>query len=127
MAKAILPYVVKKKEELLAVIEYLEGRSSGKEFAEVMNRQVASGKRIGKLRPEGPDFIHGEGLKASRAKGELVRRQRRLTPIPQAIIHQVLHDRLIRRLQFKELSAKYGYTRWILRLIVQDGYQMIPH
>jgi hypothetical protein len=121
MAKAMSPRVVKKRDELIAVIRYLEGHSTGKEFVEVMNTEVASGQRTGKLRTRGPDYTHGEGIIVSRLKAESVRRQKRLTPVPEKLVRQILSDRTLRRLKYDQLSAKYGYTRWVLRRVIRDN------
>jgi hypothetical protein len=56
MANEMLPFVVKKRRELQAAIEYLEGRMSGREFVEIMNEEVRQGQRTGKLRPYGPPY-----------------------------------------------------------------------
>jgi hypothetical protein len=56
MAKRMLPYSVKKKQELEIVIEYLEGRLSGRDFVDVMNEEVRRGQRTGKLRPRAAPY-----------------------------------------------------------------------
>ena len=62
MAKSMLPYVTKKREELITVISYLDGRINGQEFVEVMNEEVKRGQRTGKLRPFGPVYKRKKGV-----------------------------------------------------------------
>jgi hypothetical protein len=120
MAKAMLPYVFKKRTELIAVIDYMEGQSTGQVFVQIMNHQVQIGERTGKIRSEGPRFTSPEGSKASRSLGESIRRNKRLTPVDSRTIDSIFHDRKA-GLLCRELVRKYGYSRWVLRRIIRDG------
>ena len=50
MAKAMTPHTVKKRRELQGVLDYFQDKLTGDEFVQMMNSEVASGQRTGKLR-----------------------------------------------------------------------------
>jgi hypothetical protein len=120
MAKAMLPHVVKKRKELIAVISYMEGNNTGRDFVDAMNRAVKLGERVGKIREGGPDFTHASGVRTSRFVGESRRRSVRTTLVDPGISQAILRDRNLCGYKFEELEAKYGYSRWILRRVIRD-------
>lgn len=64
-AKAMLPHTVKKREELRAVLDYLDGRSTGNDVIKVFNEETKSGRRRGKVREEKVPYHRAEGLRLS--------------------------------------------------------------
>jgi len=121
MARAMIPYTMKKRRELQAVVNYLAGRTTGAEFVREMNRDVRIGERIGKLRKEGPPYTHLDGVKRSRYLAELKRRRKRTTAMSKHEVEQIIRDRMVRGLKFSELSSKYGYSRWVLRRVLRQA------
>ena len=53
MARAMMPHTVKKRRELRAVLDYFQDALTGDEFVQMMNAEVLSGQRTGKLREHG--------------------------------------------------------------------------
>jgi hypothetical protein len=49
-ASAMLPFVFKKREELKAIVDYLESRITGTQFAGVLSDSVRIGNRTGRIR-----------------------------------------------------------------------------
>ena len=64
-ARAMLPYVVKKKEDLRIVIEYLEGKMLGNAAIAMFNDEIRIGRRRGKIREARLPFTRQEGLRLS--------------------------------------------------------------
>jgi hypothetical protein len=120
MAKAMMPHTVKKRRELQAVLDYFEDELTGDEFVQVMNAEVVSGQRTGKLRKQGPHFTHVGGVQESRRIGEAKRRLRRLTPIPQAVIERIVEDRQKQKIGLPDFSRRYGYSVKILRRVISN-------
>jgi len=120
MARALIPHAVKKGRELQAVLSYFRDEITGDQFVNVMNAEVSSGQRTGKLRPNGPRFTHSEGVKASRRMGEAKRRSRRLTPIPQTVVNRILKDWREGNFALAILSRRYGYSPRIVKRVIAD-------
>ncbi|MDA4137427.1 MAG: hypothetical protein OK449_10575 [Thaumarchaeota archaeon] len=121
MAKAMTPHAVKKRRELQGVLDYFQDKLTGDEFVQMMNSEVASGQRTGKLREKGgPNFTHSRGVQESRINGEARRRLRRLTPIPQTVIKEISKEHLIEKIGLGDLSRRYGYSVKILRRVISD-------
>ena len=120
MAKAMMPHTVKKRRELQAVLDYFRDALTGDEFVQVMNAEVISGQRTGKLREPGPTFNHSRGVQESRRIGEAKRRFKRLTPIPKNVSEGILKDWRNERPGLKDLSRRYGYSVKILRRVISD-------
>lgn len=50
MAKMMRPYLFKKREDIDAIIDYLDDKITGTRFAELFNESVSKGNRTGKIR-----------------------------------------------------------------------------
>ena len=61
MATMMLPYLFKKKDEVKAVIDYLDSRITGSNFVEVLNESVRIGNRVGKIRIVDMPYTREEG------------------------------------------------------------------
>jgi len=61
MASMMRPNLYKKKDEVEAVLDYLDNKITGSEFVEVLNESVRIGNRIGKLRTLGMPYTREEG------------------------------------------------------------------
>jgi len=61
MAKNLVRFCTKKREELEAVLDYFSDRITGDEFVSVINELVKKGERTRKMREGGPPFTHEEG------------------------------------------------------------------
>ena len=62
-AKAMLPFCVKKAEDLQIPIDYLEGRLNGNQAIERFNEEVRIGRRSGFIREPTVPYTRMEGLR----------------------------------------------------------------
>ena len=69
MCRSMLPYAVKKRAELQAVLAYLNNQIPGLQFIEIVKGQVRTGQRTGKLRPQGPPFTSRIAAKIGQGNG----------------------------------------------------------
>ncbi|MDV3243597.1 MAG: hypothetical protein LYZ66_00310 [Nitrososphaerales archaeon] len=95
----------KKRDELLAVLEYLTDRITGTEFMERLNRSDELGNRVGKIRHVRIPYTHAEG---SRQRYERSATKRRLLTDEQK--KQIVIDRQLGTMTYRELAAKYGVS-----------------
>ncbi len=95
-----------KRSELLLLLAYYDNKVTGKAVAEVLNYQVSSGARIGKIRQFNIPFTYSQGLReairASVVGGKsLGQRERK----------QLVEDHVRLLLSGKQLALKYGVSR----------------
>jgi hypothetical protein len=126
MASAMIPYAMKKRVELKLAVKYLSDEITGSKFVEGMNIAVRIGERVGKLRAKGPNYTLEEAVRVSRKIAEAKRRAKRTTSIPHSVIRRIIRDRNRLSMKYRELSAKYGYSRWILRRVIRDDNARPP-
>lgn len=65
MAKKLMGYCTKKRDELKTVMDYYFNRITGDEFVERMNEFVSMGERTGKVKEGGPPFTRAQGRELS--------------------------------------------------------------
>ena len=66
MARELVKHSIKKKAELLIVLQYLDGKISGETFVDEMNYFVRIGERTGKIKGPAPPFTHDTGKELAR-------------------------------------------------------------
>jgi hypothetical protein len=119
MAKAMLPYSVKKRRELETALEYLGDKITGDGFVRVMNEKVSSGKRTGKLRISGPPYIRIEGVKQGRKAAYAKGAETRKIELPLEVALRIERDWIEGGLTYLELSKKHGFSKEFLRRTIK--------
>ncbi|MDG6898470.1 MAG: hypothetical protein JRN24_01900 [Nitrososphaerota archaeon] len=128
-AKMALSHRVKKKAELLAVVDYLEGKLTGDELIRLVNREVDIGNKAGKIGPS--------HLPVTRSEGSRLRHMDSLT-LAHAVVDAKIPEEdavAIRRLYeagkypMRKLGRLYGYNFWAVGRILGKSYgpsQRVP-
>jgi len=117
-AKAMLPHVVKKKEDLRIAIDYIEGRITGNEALNLFNNEVRMGRRKGKVRESNLPFTRQEGLRLSRLENAQKARAAYAVNVSSALQEQIKKDHVKGNLGHVRLSRKYGYSVSVIRRIL---------
>jgi hypothetical protein len=117
LAKSLVRFSFKKKEELRGVIDYLENGITGNELIEIFNMAVRSGTRVGIIREVSLPYTRSEGLRLARRLG--ARRSglsRRV--LTEAQVAEIKRRRLESHEPIRKLAREYGVsTNVILRAI----------
>lgn len=111
-ALAMLPRLVKKRDQIQAMIDYVQDRTSGQALVEAFNQATRTGTRSGFLRTIEMPYTHSQGLAHAR---ELVHGGKRVSNI---LTEQVLADVRERRHGGEtlwDISFIYGVSRSAIR------------
>jgi len=117
-AKAMLPYVVKKKEDLQIAIDYIEGRITGNEALNLFNNEVRMGRRKGKIREANLPYKRHEGLRLSKLENARKARAAYAVSVSDAIQKEIRADHWRHKLSFVKLSMKYGCSVSVIRRVL---------
>jgi len=117
-AKAMLPFVVKKREDLRIAIDYLEGRIKGNEAIIKFNNEIRAGRRRGKFRHANLPFTRQEGLGLSQLENARKARAAYAVDVSPGVQDQIKKDHAEEKLGQIRLSRKYGYTVSVIRRIL---------
>jgi hypothetical protein len=117
-AKAMLPFCVKKAEDLRILIDYLEGRITGSQAIERFNREVETGRRSGYIREANLPYTRGEGLRLAQLENARKARAGYAVKVSDAVQERIRKDHLELELGHIELSRKYGYSVSVIRRIL---------
>jgi len=117
-ARAMLPFVVKKKEDLRIAIDYVEGRITGDEALRMFNNEVRIGRRKGKIRESDLPYTRQEGLRLSRLENTRKARAAYAVNVSPAMQEQIKKDHTEGKLGHVRLSRKYGYSVSVIRRIL---------
>jgi hypothetical protein len=118
-AKAMLPYCVKKAEDLRILIDYLEGRISGNQAVERYNQEVRTGRRSGFIREMMLPYTRHEGLRLAKLENARKARAAYTVEIAEATQAKIRDDHA-RGLGHIRLGRKYGYSAHVIRRILED-------
>jgi hypothetical protein len=119
-AKSMLMGTVKKRTELQAVIDYLEGRKTGNQILEVFNEAVKAGRRRGKVRFEDLPLTREEGLRLSQLENARDAREAYAVNVSAEIQSSIREDHRELGLGHILLSRKYGYSVSVIRRILGE-------
>jgi len=114
-ARAMLPNVVKKKEDLRIAITYLDGRITGNEAIAMFNHEARVGRRRGKIRNVNLPFTRQEGLRLSQLENARKGRAAYAVNVSPSVQRQIRADHREGRLGHIKLSRKYGYSLSVIR------------
>lgn len=112
MASAMWPYCSKKREEVKAVLDYLDNRTTGSQLAEVFNASVRMGNRTGKIRVVDMPYTREEGqaLRKEKRAQHALKMITSNTIITVDLIDQIRESLLSGEATNGELAKKYGVT-----------------
>ena len=114
----MLEYTVKKREDLLIAIEYLEGKMTGNEAIRAFNGELRLGRRRGKIRDETLPFTRKEGLRLSKLENARKARAAYAVNVSPEVREQIVNDHRDFRLSMVRLSKKYGYSTHVIRRVL---------
>lgn len=117
-SKAMLPFCVKKAEDLRILVEYLEGRLSGNEAIERFNEEVRVGRRSGFVRELTLPYTRADGLRIKKHANASRARAAHVVHVGMATQREIKTDHWKHRLSFVKLSKKYGYSVSVIRRVL---------
>jgi len=118
VAKAMLKYTVKKREDLRIAIEYLEGRMTGDEAIGAFNDEVRIGRRRGNMHDQTLPHTRKEGLRLSKLENAKKARAAYAVNVSLEVQEQILNDHREFKLSMVRLSKKYGYSTHVIRRVL---------
>jgi hypothetical protein len=118
MAKAMLPYCVKKAEDLRTAIDYLQGRITGNQAIARFNFEVRVGRRSGYIREQNLPYSRTEGLRLSQLENARKARVAHAVNVSGEIQDRIRKDQLKLKLGQIRLGQKYGYSASVIRRIL---------
>jgi hypothetical protein len=119
-AKQMVNYTVKKRLDLLVLIDYLENRITGNDAIRILNQEVAAGRRRGKPRTEGVPYARSEGLRLSQIENAKKAREAHAVNVSDGIEKSIRWDHYENKLGHVRLSKKYGYSVSVIRRILGE-------
>jgi len=117
-AKAMLPFCVKKAEDLQILIDYLEGTITGNQAIERFNEEVRTGRRSGFIREPTLPQKRMEGLRVKQLENAKKARAAHAVLVSDAIQKEIRKDHWRHKLGHIRLSKKYGYSVSVIRRIL---------
>ena len=117
-AKAMLPYAVKKEEDLQIAVDYIEGRITGNEALDLFNDEVRIGRRRGKIRMLSLPHTRQEGLRLTKLENASRARAAHAVDVSPAVQEQIRKDHAGGKLGHVRLSRKYGYSVSVIRRVL---------
>jgi hypothetical protein len=117
-AKAMLPYCLKKNEDLRIMIDYMEGRLTGNQAIEKFNEEVRIGRRSGFMRDLSLPQTREEGLRMAQLENARNARAANAVKVDADVQNQIKKDHHQLKLSHYKLSKKYGYSASVIRRIL---------
>ena len=118
VAKAIIKHTVKKQSDLRAIIDYIEGKTTGNQALAVFNEAVESGRRRGKIRTDNIPYTRDEGLRLSQLENARKARSAHAVNVSTSIQESIRKDHRDLKLGHIRLSKKYGYSVSVIRRVL---------
>jgi len=117
-AKAMLPFCVKKAEDLRIMVDYLEDRITGNQAIGRYNREVGIGRRSGYIRRLCLPLTREQGVRLSRLENAKKARAAYAVDVSPEVQERILSDHVALKLGHVRLSKKYGYSVSVVRRIL---------
>ena len=118
-SKAMLPYCVKKAEDLRIAIDYLENRITGDVAITRLNNEVLSGRRSGNLRNASLPLTRSQGTRKKQLENARMARLAHAVQVEETVQEQIRNDHSLAGLGIIRLSRKYGYSNSVIRRILR--------
>jgi hypothetical protein len=109
---AMLPHLVKKRDQVQGIADYVRDRIQGEALVEIFNRATRLGCRSGFIREARMPYTHSEGLSHARKPAHSGKR------VSHVLTKEVLAEILERRARgetLREISLIYGVSRSAIR------------
>ena len=119
-AKGLLPFCVKKAEDLRISIDYLEERITGSEAIGRFNHEVRQGRRSGFPREAALPYKRKQGLRLAQLENARKARAAYAVHVPPEVQRSIREDHGALRLGHVRLSRKYGYSASVIRRILGE-------
>jgi hypothetical protein len=119
-AKAMLPFCVKKAEDLRITIDYLEGKITGNQAIERFNEEVRIGRRSGFIREPRLPLTRKEGLRQAGLENARNAREAYAVNVSAEIQSSIRKDHGELGPGHIRLSRKYGYSVSVIRRILGE-------
>jgi hypothetical protein len=112
VATSMLPYLFKKREEVRAMVDYLDNRITADQMVDVFNQSVRIGNRVGKIKNVGIPYTRKEGQ--ALGKEAVSRHSKKL-----CVKNRILSDEVLEQIRQAiisgtstngELAKKYGVS-----------------
>ena len=114
-ARRMVPFCVKKAEDLRITIDYLEDKITGDEAIARSNEEVRTGRRSGFLREYTMPRTRNEGIRLKQLENAKKARAAYAVIVGADIQDRIREDHLRLNLGFTRLSKKYGYSQSVIR------------
>jgi len=119
VAKKMLPFCLKKAEDLRITIDYLEGRITANEAVNRFNEEVRRGRRSGFIRESNVTYTRPEGLRLWQLENARKARAAHAVDVSSDIQNLIREDHNKSGLGFVRLSKKYGYSQSVIKRILR--------
>jgi len=119
-AKAMLPFCIKKAEDLRIAIDYLENRITGDEAIARLNDEVLIGRRSGNIRKVDLPLTRLEGTRTKQLENARMARAAHTVQVEPTTQNRIRSDHRELGLGIISLGRKYGYSESIIRRILRS-------
>jgi len=117
-AKAMLPFCVKKAEDLQILVDYLEVRLNGNQAIERLNDEVRAGRRSGFIRGLTLPYTKAQGLQIKKLENARKARAAHAVNVSPEKQEQIIEDHSEGKLGHVKLSRKYGLSVSVIRRVL---------
>lgn len=118
VSSRMLPFSVKKRDELKIVIDYYGDKITGDEAIRRVNREVEIGQRSGKMKSSNIPYRHSEGVHMKDAVATARAREELIIHISAEKMREIRRDYYEIGVSLKKLSRQYGYGIQTLRRVL---------
>jgi hypothetical protein len=117
-AKAMLPFCVKKREDLGIAIDYLEDKITGNEALARFNMEVVQHRRAGYIRELNMPLAKSGGIRTKQLENARKARAAYAVVVPDDVQAKIRQDHNQLRLGYVRLVRKYGYSQSVIRRVL---------
>jgi hypothetical protein len=118
--RSMIPFCVKKREDLQIALDYLEERITGDEAIARFRGQYSIGRRRGEVRLGAIPFTRQRGLRLHELTNAKKARDAHIANVDPAILEAIHADRFERGMGQFTLARKYGLSEGVIRRILKD-------
>ena len=119
VARFMLPFCVKKAEDLGITIDYLEGRITADEAVAKFNEEVRRGRRSGFIRESSMPYKRAQGIRLKQLENARKARAAYAVYVSPDVRDKIREDHAKLKVGFISLSKKYGYSPSVIRRILR--------
>lgn len=127
IARKILPFLCKKRGDLLIALGYLDGKLTAEEAIAELNESVNDKRRSGYIRKATIPYTRSEGTILGRRQGAEAGASAVRVAVPLSLQERIRKDRMKRGSTLSELQLKYGYSIHVVRRILEKSRASREH